>query len=105
MNVSNGIGSAPLLNEANTASATTAASKNGAVTNESSSVSAAAKSGATQASDQASISTTSGLFSSALNASDVRTEKIAPIKAAIDAGTYNVSASDVADKLIDSLQG
>jgi negative regulator of flagellin synthesis FlgM len=32
--------------------------------------------------------------------SDVRTEKVAALQQAIAAGTYNVSASDVADKLI-----
>ncbi len=53
--------------------------------------------------DQANISTTSNLISAALNASDVRTEKILPIQQAIANGTYSVRSSDVADKLITSL--
>jgi negative regulator of flagellin synthesis FlgM len=39
----------------------------------------------------------------ALSGSDVRMEKVAALQQAIEAGTYNVSSSDVADKLISSL--
>lgn len=53
--------------------------------------------------DQAKISTTSNLISAALTGSDVRTEKILPIQQAIANGTYSVSSSDVADKIIGSL--
>jgi negative regulator of flagellin synthesis FlgM len=53
--------------------------------------------------DQANISTTSNLISAALSASDVRQEKILPIQQAIANGTYSVSSSDVADKIISSL--
>ena len=37
--------------------------------------------------------------------SDVRTAKVAALQAAIAGGTYNVSAGDVADKLIENLLG
>ena len=35
------------------------------------------------------------------SASDVRADKIARLKAAIEGGTYSVSARDVADKLVE----
>jgi negative regulator of flagellin synthesis FlgM len=54
--------------------------------------------------DQANISSTSGLVSQALSGSDVRLDRIQPIQAAIASGTYSVSSSDVADKLINNLQ-
>ncbi len=55
--------------------------------------------------DSAQFSTTSLLVQQNAGAEDVRYEKVAPIKAAIEAGTYNVPASAVADKLIESLLG
>jgi flagellar biosynthesis anti-sigma factor FlgM len=64
-------------------------------------VSAGSKSGGTT--DQTNISSTSELLSAALNGSDVRLEKVLPLQQAIANGTYNVAASDVADKLIASL--
>lgn len=39
----------------------------------------------------------------AANTDDVRTERVAAVKAAVDAGTYNVSSTAVADKLLDSM--
>ncbi len=53
--------------------------------------------------DLASVSSTGGLVSQALNTSDVRTEKVAALQAAIANGSYNVSSSDVANKIVDSL--
>jgi negative regulator of flagellin synthesis FlgM len=35
--------------------------------------------------------------------SDVRLDKVASVQAALQAGTYQVAASDVAHKLVDSL--
>ena len=35
------------------------------------------------------------------NVSDVRSEKVARLKAAIEEGTYNVSGKDIADKLVE----
>lgn len=54
-------------------------------------------------SDQTSFSTAGGLVSQALEGSDTRSTKVAALQSAIAAGTYNVSSSDVADKIIQSL--
>ena len=35
------------------------------------------------------------------SASDVRTDKVAQLKSAIENGTYSVSARDIADKLLE----
>jgi len=56
-------------------------------------------------SDQATISSASGLLSTALNSSDVRTAKVAALQASINAGTYNVPASSVAEKMLSSILG
>ena len=55
--------------------------------------------------DATRLSTASAAVVQAAAGSDVRTEKVAALQAAIANGTYNVSASDVADKLIGSLLG
>lgn len=78
---------------ATSASAATAAPAGGA----------SAASAGVRASDQATISSTSGLLASALSGNDARMEKVAPVKAAIDAGTYSVPSSLVADKVISAL--
>ena len=57
----------------------------------------------TRGSDQATISSTSGLLQAALSVNDARMEKVAPVKAAIDAGSYSVPSSLVADKVISAL--
>ena len=57
------------------------------------------------ANDQTTLSLASSLLASALKVSDVRTEKVAALQQTIAAGTYNVSSSDVADKLLQSLLG
>src|SRR5271170_7206521 len=51
--------------------------------------------------DTASIS--AAAVAAASGVSDVRTEKVAAIQQALDSGTYAVSPSDVAGKLIDHL--
>ena len=66
---------------------------------------AAAESPAEARVDQAKVSLAGGLVARASAGSDVRTEKVAALQAAIAAGTYKVGAGDVADKLIDSLLG
>jgi negative regulator of flagellin synthesis FlgM len=56
---------------------------------------------------QSSASTTNlsgaGTLLASANTDDVRADKVAALKSAIDSGTYNVPAGDVADKLIDHL--
>ncbi len=54
--------------------------------------------------DQADLSST-GLAAAQSATSDVRMEKVQNVRAAIDAGTYQVSAQDVADKMIQNLLG
>ena len=51
--------------------------------------------------DQARLSASSALVAPAT--SDVRLDKVAALQAQIAAGTYNVSSSDVADKVIGAL--
>jgi negative regulator of flagellin synthesis FlgM len=53
--------------------------------------------------DQTKLSSTAGLVAQALETSDTRSAKVASLQQAISAGTYNVSSSDVADKMIQSL--
>lgn len=53
--------------------------------------------------DQATVSSAGTSVSQAASASDVRLDKVAAVKSAIDAGTYHVPASAVAGKVVDSL--
>ena len=53
--------------------------------------------------DQAKLSSMGGLVSQALGGSDVRTDKVAKLQQAIVGGSYSVSSSDIAEKMIDSL--
>ncbi len=53
--------------------------------------------------DQANLSSTGGLVVQALEGSDARSAKVASLQQAIAAGNYNVSSSDVADKIIEFL--
>jgi negative regulator of flagellin synthesis FlgM len=55
--------------------------------------------------DQTVVSSTGDAMLQAMGTSDVRSDKVASLQAAIATGTYNVSSSDVADKLIDSMLG
>lgn len=54
-------------------------------------------------SDETTLSKTGGMIAQALQRSDVRTAKIEALQKAIASGSYNVSASEVADKMIQSL--
>jgi flagellar biosynthesis anti-sigma factor FlgM len=54
--------------------------------------------------DQADLSST-GLAAAQSTSSDVRMEKVQSVRSAIDAGTYQVSAGDVADKMMQNLLG
>ncbi len=53
--------------------------------------------------DQATVSSAGSSVSQAASASDVRLEKVASVKSALEAGTYNVPASAVAGKVVDSM--
>jgi len=57
------------------------------------------------AEDHTKLSGFGGALAQALSTSDVRMDKVTALQQAIAAGTYNVSASDVADKMIRSLLG
>lgn len=56
-----------------------------------------------QQADQTNLSSTSGVIAHALEGSDVRMEKVASLQQAIASGSYSVSSSDVAGKMVDSL--
>jgi negative regulator of flagellin synthesis FlgM len=53
--------------------------------------------------DATSLSSASGLVSQSVAGSDVRADKVAALQQAIAAGTYKVSANDVATSIINSL--
>jgi negative regulator of flagellin synthesis FlgM len=53
--------------------------------------------------DQTNLSSTGGLVAQVLAGSDTRSAKVASLQQAIASGTYSVSSSDVADKIIQSL--
>jgi negative regulator of flagellin synthesis FlgM len=61
--------------------------------------------GSTSAVDRTSLSANAVLLAQALSGSgsDVRADKVAALQQSIAAGTYNVSSSDVADKVISAL--
>jgi negative regulator of flagellin synthesis FlgM len=56
-----------------------------------------------QAADKANLSTLGGLVAQASAGSDVRLDKVAALQQSIASGTYNVPASAVASKIVDSL--
>jgi flagellar biosynthesis anti-sigma factor FlgM len=105
MSYSNGLGSLqPGFNtvDVSGASKASAAAKTDAsvAAKTDASVSANAASGT----DQASLSSMGGIMAQALsNDSDVRTDKVAALQQQIAAGTYNVPAGNVADKLMNAL--
>jgi negative regulator of flagellin synthesis FlgM len=55
------------------------------------------------AQDEAKLSSTGELVARALSTPDVRTAKVEALQKAIADGSYNISSSDVAGKMIDSL--
>ena len=102
MSISNGIGNLQGLSNPVTAAAATAQTGK----EEQIKSSGALASGTPKAvpvNDQTIISSTSELLAKALSGSDVRLDKVQPLQDAIAAGTYHVSSSDVADKLISAL--
>jgi negative regulator of flagellin synthesis FlgM len=67
---------------------------------------AATKANAGATVDAASLSGAGSLLAAAAaNTDDVRTDKVEALKAAINNGTYNIPAADVADKLIRNMLG
>ena len=53
--------------------------------------------------DQANLSVAGGLAAQGTTSGDVRLDKVAALQQQIAAGTYKIPASDVADKLVESL--
>jgi negative regulator of flagellin synthesis FlgM len=102
LSYTNGIGNSqnPFAAETNAASGPAQAERTASV-----SVANAATAGATlsTAVDHAKLSGFGGALAQALTQSDVRMEKVTGLQQAIASGTYNVSASDVAEKIISSL--
>lgn len=102
MSYTSGIGNSqnPFASEANATSGTAQTERTASV-----SLSHSSASHATDpiAMDHAKLSGFGGALAQALTQSDVRMDKVTALQQAIAAGTYNVSASDVADKIISSL--
>jgi negative regulator of flagellin synthesis FlgM len=67
--------------------------------------SGAAVSGSAFSSDRATLSSAGSEVAMTATDSDVRTDKVAGIQSALAAGTYNVSASAVATKVVNSMLG
>jgi len=61
--------------------------------------------GSALSSDLATFSDAGSEVSQTAGDEGVRTDKVAAIQAALAAGTYNVSAADVASKVVDSMLG
>ena len=56
------------------------------------------------ADDETQVSLAGALISQASTGSDVRFEKVAALRRKIEAGTYDVAAEDVAEKLMDQMR-
>jgi flagellar biosynthesis anti-sigma factor FlgM len=69
----------------------------------SSPASAGKSSGESLGTDQARVSVTAGQLAQSAAGSDVRLDKVSSIQQAIQAGTYNVPASAVAQKVLTSM--
>ena len=55
--------------------------------------------------DEATLSSAATVAAAAVPDSDVRMDKVASVRQALDAGTYNIPASEVAGKMIDHMLG
>ena len=89
-----GVTNTQLLQASLNATDRTAATKNPAASG------AATEAAAVKGSASTTSLSGAGTLLAAGNTDDVRADKVAALKSAIDSGTYNVSAGDVADKLI-----
>ena len=94
MTTTNGIGSSPLAGNLIDKTERSAGAEKHAKLGEA----ATQTSGTTL--DVANLSGAGDLAAAAMNTDDVRTGKVEALKAAINNGTYNVPAADVADRLI-----
>jgi negative regulator of flagellin synthesis FlgM len=70
---------------------------------QSKSAAATAAAGSALGSDRATLSSAGSEASQAVSDEGVRTDKVAAVQAALAAGTYNVSASAVASKMVDAM--
>ncbi len=100
MSYTNGISS---LQQALSSIATTATKPSDATTAAASEAKSQAVAATPERADQANLSAAGGIMSQALEGSDTRSAKVASLQQAIASGSYNVSSSDVADKMIQSL--
>jgi flagellar biosynthesis anti-sigma factor FlgM len=91
MNIRNGIENLSQILPSQTAATSTAAKSGGSAVGES------------LAGDEAKLSVAATQAAQSSSDSDVRLDKVASIQSALQAGTYNVPAGDVAQKLISSL--
>ena len=100
MSYTSGIGSQQTTNAITPSEAqpVVAVNTSGAVADKSEALSATVGHG-----DETALSSTGGLVFQSLGAPDTRTSKVSSLQEAIAAGTYTVSSSDVADKIIQSL--
>ena len=99
MSYTNGIGGAQQLSTLMTTVATAPRSQANATAQ--SAVSAPDTNG--RSDDQTNFSAAASLVAQPSRDSDVRSERVSALQQAISAGTYNVSSSDVAAKLIQTL--
>jgi negative regulator of flagellin synthesis FlgM len=102
LSYTNGIGNSqnPFAAETN---ATAAAAQTERTASVSVSNPAASSAPVSNAVDQTKLSGFGGALAQALTQSDVRMDKVTALQQSIGNGTYNVSANDVADKIISSL--
>jgi negative regulator of flagellin synthesis FlgM len=105
LSYTNGIGNSnnPFAAETSAANSTSAAAQTERTAPVSLSNSSTPGAPASAALDQTKLSGFGGALAQALTQSDVRMDRVAALQQAIANGTYNVSASDVADKIISSL--
>jgi negative regulator of flagellin synthesis FlgM len=102
MSYTNGIGS---LQQALTAIATAGTKASSAADTAAATAASPAILSAAEHVDKTNLSAAGGIMAQALGAPDTRLAKVAELQQAIATGTYNVSSSDVADKMIHSLLG
>ncbi len=102
MNIRNGVDNLAQLSPQETSSPASTARKITAEQDQSLSQSALAQPSHSQ-SDKSVLSSAATYLAQAPDISEVRLDKVAAIQSAIQAGTYQVPASDVAHKVMDSL--